>query len=88
MATPDDNGSYEDCQAGYDAQPHQWQQGYARGLAAVQQGPDRFALELGIDPATSVNGRFDMGDETVFHAGYREWLRLMRLGFAREGRLA
>ncbi|MGE0797494.1 MAG: hypothetical protein AB7O55_04200 [Lautropia sp.] len=85
MATPDDNVSYEDCQAGYDARPGEWQQGYERGLAAVQRGADRFARELGIEPETSVSGRFDMGDETVFHSGYREWLRLMDQGFQREG---
>ncbi len=84
MATPDDNVSYEDCQAGYQARPEAWQQGYERGLSAVQRGADRFAQELGIEPATSVNGRFDLGDETVFHSGYREWLRLMKRGFERD----
>ncbi len=77
LATPDDTTAYEDCQAGYAARAVAWQQGYARGMTAVRQGADDYARELGIEPATSLSGGFDIQDETVFHAGYREWLRLM-----------
>ena len=34
-------------------------------------------------PATSVSGGYDIQDETVFHASYREWLRLMAQGTAK-----
>jgi hypothetical protein len=51
-------------------------------MTAVLQGPDKYADELGVKPVTSTCSQFDMQDETVFHAGYREWLRLMRKGVA------
>jgi hypothetical protein len=44
-------------------------------------------LQLGIQPATSISGPAALADETVFHSGYREWLRLMKAGFARAGQL-
>lgn len=88
LATPDDTTSYEDCQRGYAARRVDWQQGYARGTTALVRGPDRHARELGIQPETSVSGPFDIQDETVFHASYREWLRLMEAGFARAGAVA
>ncbi len=83
MATPDDTVTYEDCQAGYAARNVEWQQGYARGAGAVGRGPDEHARELAIRPETSVAGPAGLADETVFHAGYREWLRLMKGGFDR-----
>jgi benzoate/toluate 1,2-dioxygenase subunit alpha len=85
MATPDDTTSYEDCQVGYRAYGVSWQQGYARGMTAVRQGGDEYSEQLGIHPQTSVLGPFDIQDETVFHSGYREWLRLMKAGQARSG---
>jgi len=86
LATPDDTMCYEDCQRGYGARSIEWQQGYSRGMAVVHDGPDEYARQLGVHPATSVSGNFDIQDETVFHAGYREWLRLMRRGVAPEAR--
>jgi len=85
MATPDDNIAYEQCQTGYGAEQAEWQQGYDRGFSALQDGPNDYARELGVEPVTSLVGPFDVGDETVFHAGYREWIRLMRRGFQRTG---
>lgn len=82
MATPDDTMCYEDCQTGYGSRSIDWQQGYSRGMTAVLRGPDKYADELGVKPVTSTCSQFDMQDETVFHAGYREWLRLMRKGVA------
>ena len=61
----------------------EWQQGHARGMTAVRQGADEYAKELGVNPATSVSGGYDIQDETVFHASYREWLRLMAQGTAK-----
>ena len=80
LATPDDTTCYEDCQAGYAARPVDWQQGYSRGMTAIVHGPDEYARELGIHPETSMSGKFDVQDESAFHACYREWLRLMRAG--------
>ncbi len=82
LATPDDTTSYEDCQTGFRARQVEWQQGYVRGITAMQRGADQYAKELGVHPETSVSGGFDIQDETVFHSGYREWLRLMRKGLA------
>ena len=83
MATPDDTVCYQDCQSGFGARDVQWQQGYERGLGVRVNGPDAHARSLGIHPATSVTGPFDIQDETVFHAGYRQWLRLMQAGCER-----
>ncbi|MFZ2737044.1 MAG: aromatic ring-hydroxylating dioxygenase subunit alpha [Burkholderiaceae bacterium] len=84
LATPDDTTAYEDCQTGYSARSVQWQQGYERGATAVIQGADEFAQELGIEVETSISGPFNIQDETVFRASYREWLRLMENGLERD----
>lgn len=84
LATSDDTTIYEDCQAGFRAYGIDWQQGYERGTTALCHGPDIHAKELGMLPLTSVSGGYDIQDETVFHAAYREWLRLMRRGFESE----
>jgi len=73
LATPDDTVTFEDCQRGLESGAVEWQQGSARGMARVIDGPDAHAAELGIDPLTSVSGAFEMGDETVFRALYRHW---------------
>jgi benzoate/toluate 1,2-dioxygenase subunit alpha len=78
LATPDDTVTLENCQRGFRSGAIEWQQGYARGQAAVRNGPDEHAAELGIAPDTSVSGPFEMGDETVFHALYRHWARQLR----------
>jgi phenylpropionate dioxygenase-like ring-hydroxylating dioxygenase large terminal subunit len=83
MATPDDTTCYEDCQSGYQAFKLTQQQGYDRGMTAVQSEQDEDAKELGLRPATSVHGSFSVQDETVFHSGYREWIRLIANGLAR-----
>ena len=77
LATPDDNACYADCQQGYAATSPEWLQGYARGGAQVFHGADELARQLGFSPVTSLHGPFPIQNETVFHAGYREWLRLM-----------
>jgi len=77
LATPDDSQTYEDCQTGFRALSINRMQGYHRGMKSVQSGADEYARELGIEPATSQNGPFAIQDETLFHACYREWLRLM-----------
>ena len=85
LATPDDTQSYEDCQTGYRARSLSRLQGHHRGMLSVRPGADQYAQELGIAPETSQHGPFEVQDETVFYAGYREWLRLMTLGAARDG---
>ena len=77
LATPDDTVTFEDCQRGFNSGEIEWQQGYARGMARVIDGPDEHAAELGIRPVTSVSGTFEMGDESVFVALYRNWLRCL-----------
>lgn len=84
LATPDDTVTYEDCQQGFQAdQPH-WLQGYHRGINAVTRGPNRFAEELGIEPTQSIHGPFELYDETLFHANYRAWRRLLLDGMRSE----
>lgn len=83
LATPDDTTCYEDCQTGYGARLVEWQQGYARGMGSSTRGGDALAAQIGIRPVTSQSGTHEIQDETVFHAGYREWLRLMKAGLAR-----
>ncbi|HVL55639.1 MAG TPA: aromatic ring-hydroxylating dioxygenase subunit alpha, partial [Burkholderiaceae bacterium] len=83
LATPDDVANYEDCQAGLAAPNIDWQQGHARGAALAGTAGDA-AAELGVRPTASVLGPFALGDETVMHGTYREWLRLIRAGLARE----
>ncbi len=85
LATPDDTTAYEDCQSGNRTpDAFDWHQGYARGLAAVQKGPDPHAAELGLNPVSSILGAFDLGDETVFHEVYRTWRDMLRKGVERD----
>ena len=83
FATPDDTGAYEACQRGDEARTLDWQQGYARGLAAVRAGGNPEAEELGIAPETSSVGSYRMGDESVFQGNYRAWLDLLKRGAAK-----
>ncbi len=80
FATPDDTSAYEACQRGDDARTLDWQQGYVRGIGAVQAGGNAEAAELGITPDTSMVGGYLMGDETIFHGNYRAWLHLLKRG--------
>ncbi len=82
LATPDDTVTYESCQAGFGAQPISFLQGYARGMAALEKTEDPVAKSIGIHPAASVKGKFDMFSEIGFHAPYREWARLIEAGIA------
>lgn len=84
LATPDDTVTYEDCQQGYQSEEPEWLQGYYRGIEAVKCGADRFAEQLGIAPAQSAHGPFDLYDETLFHVNYRAWQRLLLEGLQRE----
>ena len=52
-------------------------QGYLRGLGAPLVARDPFADELQISPESWAHGPITFGDETCFHAGYREWKRLL-----------
>ena len=85
MATPDDTVTYEGCQSGFGAQPISFLQGYARGIAALEKSEDPVARSIGIHPAASVKGKFDMFSEIGFHAPYREWARLIQAGVAGGG---
>ena len=80
FATPDDIAAYEACQRGHGAWQVEWQQGYSRGMQAMARGGDARSVELGLAPLTCAAGDFTLGDETVFHGAYREWLRLLKKG--------
>ncbi len=89
FATPDDTVVYEDCQEGYQSAggfkpSFQYAQGCERGRAVLQTEPSAIARELGITPAGSVEGGFELQQEMCFLSPYREWQRLMRKGIARE----
>jgi hypothetical protein len=51
-------------------------------MAALKEGADEVASAIGIRPAASVKGKFDMFNEIGFHAPYREWARLVHAGVA------
>lgn len=80
LATPDDTVVYEACQAGYASAPLGWMQGYSRGMTHIQPGASPLARSLGFEPQVSVQGGFKLQAETVFHAVYREWARLIDAG--------
>ncbi len=71
---------YEACQAGYASAPLGWMQGYSRGMTHIQPGASPLARSLGFEPQVSVQGGFKLQAETVFHAVYREWARLIDAG--------
>lgn len=83
LATSDDNMMYEFSQAGLQADAAGWTQGYLRGLGSPATSLSAQAAELGIVPKESIAGGFTMSAETCLHAGYREWLRLLREGISR-----
>jgi benzoate/toluate 1,2-dioxygenase alpha subunit/2,4,5-trichlorophenoxyacetic acid oxygenase 1 len=82
LATSDDNVMYEYCQSGYAADTDGWTQGYARGLGGAGNAPS-LAAEIGMTPAAESVGSLGFGDETCFHACYREWRRLLSRGEVR-----
>jgi phenylpropionate dioxygenase-like ring-hydroxylating dioxygenase large terminal subunit len=82
MATPDDAAIYAECQTGFAAKPLTFLQGYARGMAAMQDGPNDEARSLGTAPVNSVVGSYKMFNEIGMHAPYREWFRLISAGLA------
>jgi len=84
LATPDDTVIFESSQRGFEAGEVIWQQGMARGSTAMRAGADEHALELGIQPQTSMSGPFSMADETVYHAMYLAWQRRLQEGMARD----
>jgi len=87
LASSDDNVMYEFCQAGYAAAGDGWTQGYARGLGGGGGPPAADLLApLGVTPAGAAYGSLNFGDETCFHAGYREWRRLLEHGIASNAR--
>jgi phenylpropionate dioxygenase-like ring-hydroxylating dioxygenase large terminal subunit len=78
LASSDDNIIYEFGQAGYDAVAAGRTQGYLRGIAGPPANRSEHACELGLQTVEGSFGGLAFGGETNFHAGYREWRRLMR----------
>lgn len=76
LASSDDNVMYEFCQTGYAANAGSTL-GYLRGLGSPSVAAGPHARELGIDPVEYAFGAPAFGGETNFHAGYREWYRLL-----------
>ena len=85
LATSDDVATYRDCQNGFEGWAIDWQQAYARGMGVLKTGRGPHGDELGIVPASWVHGPYDMGDETCNQSAYREWVRLIEAGLAKEG---
>lgn len=77
LATPDDTVTFEASQSAFASTEIAWQQGSARGIGRVVQGPDEHAAQLGLHPQTCASGSFAFSDETVFHALYRHWQRCL-----------
>ena len=73
LATPDDSAALEDTQAGCDGRLDRWND-LSRGIAAMLDGGDDAASDLGIRPV-STSPRWD--HETLYHGQYRQWRRLM-----------
>ncbi len=88
LASSDDNVMYEYCQSGYGAKLVGWTQGYARGLGGPLPDGTNHAQELDLPSAEWTCGTRAFGDETCFHAGYREWRRLLTLDAKKLGRVA
>jgi benzoate/toluate 1,2-dioxygenase subunit alpha len=80
IASPDDNTVYEECQVGNNSDVANWHQGYMRGMTVRNQGANIVARELGITPSGFTESGFHLQEEVIFHALYREWLRLLSAG--------
>lgn len=80
LGSSDDNVMYEYVQTGYEAHSGGDTHGYLRGMGHKLCDHDPHAGELGIQPASWAYGPISFGDETCFHAGYREWKRLLARG--------
>jgi benzoate/toluate 1,2-dioxygenase alpha subunit len=80
IATPDDLTEFESCQLGYGARTAAWQE-FDRGMARRLVGPDEHARSLGFNPAVSAS---HLGDETLYHGEYRQWLKLLIDGLSDE----
>ncbi len=78
LATSDDNATYQLCQDGFRATAAGGTQGYVRGLGDSPTPANDHAAELNLKVMVEASGSIAFGDETCFHAGYREWLRLLR----------
>ncbi len=61
------------------------EEAYARGMGVLKTGRGPHGDELGIVPESWVHGPYDMGDETCNQSAYREWVRLIEAGLAKEG---
>jgi hypothetical protein len=77
FASSDDNVIYEFGQSGYAAEAAGRTQGYLRGVAPPMTNHNEHSRELGLHPSETSFGAPAFGGETNFHAGYREWRRLM-----------
>jgi phenylpropionate dioxygenase-like ring-hydroxylating dioxygenase large terminal subunit len=79
LATSDDNVMYELCQTGYQGEAGDTL-GHMRGLEVDPTLLGKHGSELDIAPAEYAFGNLGFGGEVNFHAGYREWRRLLEAG--------
>ncbi|UUX94973.1 SRPBCC family protein [Aquabacterium sp. J223] len=81
MATSDDNTMFELSQRGLAATAAGVTEGHLRGLgpapASPRLDPWQLARDLGVRPTDAQAGGMAFGGETVMHACYREWHRLL-----------
>ncbi|MGX7896055.1 aromatic ring-hydroxylating oxygenase subunit alpha [Tsuneonella sp. HG222] len=77
LATPDDTVTYENCQRGFASRVEPWLQGCARGMTATQAGGNVFSEAIAMEPQRNVIAGGQLGDESLFHGYYREWVRRM-----------
>lgn len=81
LASSDDNIMYELSQAGLSARAAGVPQAFSRGMAATNPDARHYeGLNISEASLTADEAGLGFGDETGIHAGYREWLRLMKAG--------
>lgn len=88
LGSSDDNLMFEYVQTGYEAASGGETQGYDRGMGGPLIARDPYRDELRIEPESWAYGPVTFGDETGFHAGYREWKRLIAKGMERNRAIA
>jgi len=84
LATPDDASAYEACQSGHRAVSGGWLQGYSRGMTGRLWGGDMTSEDLDAAVVSASSGCMQLGDETIFHGGYRQWRALIEKGLREE----
>ena len=80
MATPDDLAAFNASQIGFNASTTEWSD-ISRGAVHLTQGPDEYALRLGLHPRTS--GKY-LQDEGIYLNLHERWLELLSEGITKD----